>query len=481
MMLLKGIDLTGLLLATFLPWLAGTLLVAAALGRARPSLWLGHGYLVGQLLVIGLLLAWDVLGLSLAFAPIATVLAVIAAIATIATARLWQGLSLPARPAMQARRLWHLLWLLPLAAFLFDRGGVLLAELTLRPLYSWDAWMNWVPRAVVWFHHGALTPFVHPLEWLQAPPGTDVFTLGNWRASEYPPGIPLLLLWQMLGAGTADHTLLYLPWLLLPGSCAMALWGHLRGHGLVPAASALAVFALLSQPLLDIHGVLAGYADLWLAAAFGLGAMALADWQRSGELRYAALSGVMALACTLFKTPGLAFAAILVVAGVGVAWRPPLRLLWWGFGAAGTLLVLGLLLGMLPGFGGEQAALATLDLPGPLPTLHFRLAPLLPHLWESFFVHANWHLLWILVVASLVVGGILRGRVAFENVTLLVFLAALGFLLFVFGFTHYYRQAENGATLNRALLYLVPLAVFLSFQQFAPLLRKSAGSGEAES
>jgi len=469
MALLEGIQLAGLMAALLLPWIAGTALVASLLPNARISLLLGHGYLVGQTLVIVLLLAWDGAGLALTFAPPA---AILAAIALLGGATWWlqsAPLTLP-RPRMRALR--HLLWLVPLAWFVFERGGTLLSEQMLRPLYAWDAWMNWVPRAVVWFDHESLTPFVDPEQWLQASPGEVVYTLGNWRASDYPPGIPLILLWHMVGAGTDDHTLLYLPWLLLPASCAVALWGHLRNHGLPPAAGALAVFALLSQPLVNTHAVLAGYADLWLAVSFGLGAMALAEWQRTTESRYAVLAALMALACTLFKTPGLAFAGILVLAAALMAWRPPPRLLWWIGSLAAIGLLCGLVAGMWPGLHRQGEALASLDLPGSLPTLDLRLAPLLPYLWESLFLHANWHLLWSLLIASLVVGSAFRGRVALENVALLVLLASLGFLLFVFGFTHYFRQAENGVTFNRTLLYLAPLAVFGAFEQLAALFRR---------
>ncbi len=466
--LFDGISLWGLLAALVLPWLTGAAIVGCLLPGARPSIVLGHGYLTGQVAVIALLLGWDAAGLDLAFAPVAGALS---ALTVLLAWRWW----LRAPPTLVSRRpgraAWrHLFWLLPLAWFLFERGSVMLEELALRPLYAWDAWMNWVPKARVWFEHATLTPFVSPPDWLQASVGSDVRTLGNWRASEYPPGVPLLLLWTMLGAGTWDHTLIYLPWLLLPATVALALWGHLRGRALAPWLAAVAAYALLSQPLLDTHAVLAGYADLWLAAAFGLGSMALADWQRTGELRYAILAVVMALACLLFKTPGLAFAALLLGAAGLLAWHPPARLLRWGGVVAAACLAIGLAIGMWSGFHDASRSLATLDLPGVLPALELRPAPLLPYLWESLFVQANFHMLWPLVVVAFAVGLAGRGRATFDGVAAGLFLAALGFLLFVFGFTHYFNQAENGVTFNRTLLYLVPLAVFVVFEQMASFL-----------
>ncbi|HAN68638.1 MAG TPA: hypothetical protein DD808_02260, partial [Halieaceae bacterium] len=57
------LDATGLMLALALPWLAGVVAVRALLGPLRVTLLLGHGFMVGQLLIILLLLAWDALGL----------------------------------------------------------------------------------------------------------------------------------------------------------------------------------------------------------------------------------------------------------------------------------------------------------------------------------------------------------------------------------------------------------------------------------
>ncbi|HSH26651.1 MAG TPA: hypothetical protein VK972_02600, partial [Wenzhouxiangella sp.] len=445
MPLLEGVNLSGLIIALALPWLCGAALLGAFLPRPRPMIVFGHGYMVGQLLVILILLALDAVGAGVSFLPVAAILIMI----LLASAAIWwrrsAGIGLPT-PGRDV--LWHLLWLLPLAWFAFERGSVLASELMLRPLYAWDAWMNWVPRAVVWFEHGQLTPFVSPAQWLQATPGAEVYTLGNWRAAEYPPGIPLLLLWVMLGAGTADHTLLYLPWLLLPASLAMAIWGHLRSRSAVPWLAGLAVFAWLSQPLPNIHAALAGYADLWLAAAFCFAAMALDEWQSRGDFKYGVLALVMAGACALFKVPGLALAGIVVVAAIIVAWRPSTRLLFAAVAVAACALAAGLIAGMWADPQGGGGSWAQLELFATLPTLNFRPSPLLPYLWESLFVQANWHLLWLLVLLATGLGLVARERALVGDVALLVLLAALGFVLAVFGFTHYFDQAVNGVTFS---------------------------------
>lgn len=477
MPLLEGLDTTGLALAILLPWLAGALATRLLLRGAHVALVLGHGYVIGQLLVMVLILLWDWLGLSLAWRPLAGVLALVAAALLFVSARLPRrdasaGRVSPANrlrmPRLAGR---DLLWLLPLLAFLGFRGSVLLQELALRPLYPWDAWMNWVPRAVVWFEHGSLTPFVAPEAWLQASPDTDLYTLGNRAASDYPPGIPLLLLWHMLGASTTDHTLIYLPWLLLPAALALALWGHLRTCELDRPFVAVAVYLLLSMPLPTTHAVLAGYADLWLGAAFALGAMALAQWQLSGNRRFAALALAMALLCAMLKNPGLGFAALLVTGATLMALRSPLRWLTWLVLGGLVLLLLGLIAGLNPDWMARFDALPAIDLPGALPDLRLRLSPLLPFLADSFYVRGNWHLLGVLVPAAVLASLLMGDRRNLHDMGFLMLLGGFCMLLVVFGFTQYGKNLAQGVTLHRAFLYVTPLAVFVTFMQAASLLQ----------
>ncbi len=463
-------------MALLLPWMAGAALLGAFLPAARLTILLGQGFMVGQVLVVLVLLAVHALGLGVSFLPGAVALTVVA----FASAVTWWARTNRVMPSWPGRSAgWHLLWLIPLTWFLFERGTVLAGELALRPLYAWDAWMNWAPKAVVWFNHATLTPFVSPADWLQAAPGEPVYTLGNWRAAEYPPGVPLILLWMMLGAGSADHTLIYLPWFLLPVSLALALWGHLRNRSAAPWLAALAVYAWLSQPLPGIHAALAGYADLWLAVAFCLGAMALDEWQSTGCVRYAALALVMALACSLFKIPGLAMAGILLVAAVILVARPSIRVLATATIIVAACLVAGLIAGMWPGLWVQGDTPTELGLPGTLPTLRIEPSPLLPYLWESLFVQANWHLLWLLVLGSLGLGLVDRGSAILRSIPLLVLFAGSGFLLFVFGFTHYFNQAVNGVTFNRAILFLAPIAVYVAFGQLVPWFQRSPDSDES--
>ncbi|MFN2328350.1 MAG: hypothetical protein ABR612_05495 [Chromatocurvus sp.] len=480
MPLLEGVNVIGLALAVLLPWLVGTAVTQLLLRTAPITLLLGYGYLIGQLLVMMLIIVLDRISLPLTWMGLVSALALIGAMATGVV--IWRRMhwcpTAPDHSSHTAKKLeswlnWRdLIWLVPFLTFCWLRGSVVAEELSLRPLYAWDAWMNWVPRSVVWFEHGSLTPFAAPDVWLKHSPDTELYTLGNRAASNYPPGIPLLLLWHMLGAGTTDHTLLYIPWLLLPVAAALALWGHLRTQALGRLACAVAVYVLLSMPLPATHTALPGYADLWLGVTFAMGAMALAHWQQTGDSRYAALIAAMALLCALLKNPGLGLATLLLTGMLLVTWRPPV---YWVAGLTmGWLvaLVIGLVAGLDPAWVARFDALPTIQLPGALPELRLRFRPLLDHLAGAIYATPNWHLLGVLLPASLLAGVLLGGVQRMFDIALLLFVLAFSLLLFVFGFTQYAENLTQGVTFHRTLLYLAPLAVYLAFAQLAPLIQR---------
>jgi hypothetical protein len=453
--MLDGISLIGLLVALALPWLGGAL-VARWLLDDWP-LAIGYGFFVGQLIVIGLVWSWDALGLRLAFAPIATVLVLLSGSLAGLLARRAAG---PIRPALPRPDWSAAAWtgVALLLALVAVRAGMMAQELATRPLFAWDAWMNWVPKAVVWFEHRELTRFELPPAWLAAPPDTEIYSLGNWRASDYPPGVPLMLLWVMLGAGTSDHTLVFLPWLIAPAAFALVLWRLLRADGSGPVVAMLAIYLFASPPLVASHVMLVGYADLWLALFFSLGVMAVDALSRRPGIGWGTMTLAMALGCGLMKTPGVVFGALVVglAALVALGARPP----WWRWLALAGLTAIGaiLALGVLPFFEDGEAVL---PLPFFLPDLRLQPEPLLPILLQQLFGYAQWHLLWLALPLACLAAALAGGRRALGFPAVTAFVAATGVLVFVFGMTHYFRQAENLVTLNRTLLYPAPLACYL--------------------
>jgi hypothetical protein len=463
---METISLPGLVVALLLPWLCGgiwTNWLLRRTGRCNLAVVLGQGYFLGLLLVTLLIRVWDVLGIPLHFWGIAAVVLAVSALGVVL-----RGVS--AAPVMRRRALehipaWHLAVGLLLIALIAWRHVTLAQELLLRPLFAWDAWMNWAPKAIVWFHQGTLVDFINAEQWLL---GGDAYTLGNRQATPYPIALPLIQLWTMLGANTWDHSALYLPWLFAPLALGLAMYGHLRLAGVPFLLSVIASYLLLSLPYVNVHSVLAGYADLWLAAAFTLAIFALYEWQNSRHWGYAVLWLLLALLCIQLKVPGIALALIVLVFGIRAWINLPLKLELCLWGLVGLLAALVLVFGFsldVPGFGRMGFEAGTIEA-GRFGRYTLEYHPVWDAFHETLFVMINWHLLWFLFVPYviyIVYRSVFAGQGAPE---FLPVLAALGFLILVFAFTSQYVAAVNFVTLNRALMYAVPALVFCIFLCF---------------
>lgn len=465
---MEDFSLPGLLVALFLPWVCGSVWADVLLrrtGRCNVAIVLGQGYFLGMLLVTVLIRLWDALGFTLHFWGIAAVLLGIGAMAVV----LRGGRVARSSPGRGVEHIppWHLAVALVLIALIAWRHVTLAQELLLRPLFAWDAWMNWAPKAIVWFHHGALVDFAGPEQWLL---GGDAYTLGNRQATPYPITLPLIQLWSMLGAGTADHSALYLPWLFAPLALGLALYGHLRLAGVPYLLAVIGCYFLLSLPYLNVHTVLAGYADLWLAAAFGLAVCALYEWRQCRHWAYAVLWLLLALLCHQLKNPGVVLALIVVVFGIRIWIDLPARLELALWVCAGLLAALVFTVGFnveVPGIGRMAVDSGTITA-GRFGVFELAYHPVEPALLQALFAMINWHLLWFLVLPYAVYIAYRRIVAGAGAPEFLPVLAALGFVILVFMFTSEYLAALNFVTLNRALLYPVPALVFCLFLCFRP-------------
>ncbi len=320
------------------------------------------------------------------------------------------------------------------------RFASLAAEVAWRPLFPWDAWVQWATKARVWYELRHIVPFVPGEAWLAGAGGAYFDAAPN-----YPATVPLLQVWSCIALGRWDDSAMNWPWLLLLLALTLAVYGALRDAGLPALGALVGAYLVASLPLLDVHVALAGYADLMLAGVYTLSALALYRWARRRDRRDAALALVFAFACPLIKIPGIAW-ALTLLPGVVVALLPRrgLRLVGFGF-AAGALLVL---------------AVAQFEPRILSYQLHLSYAPPWQSLGEAYFFFANWHLLWYAVIVLALLGA--RRLVAPPLAPLaMVGAAALAFLVVVFMFTNAAAWVENFTTVNRATLHAAPLLVCL--------------------
>lgn len=453
-----------ILLAIGLPWLAGVVWLRR-LWRGVPergaAMVLGYGYVAGMLATTLVMRAVDGVGIALGFGPVALALTGLVA---------WGAwLSRPARRSLHPEATrdggprrepgWEKALFLVVLAVVLLRLASLGLEAVTSPLFGWDAWATWAPKARVYFETQRVTPFVDWGEWLGRK-SAGAYTLS---AAHYPPTLPLLQAWIGLALGRWDDSLIGLPWLGCAGALGLAFYGQARLWGATPLAALTWVYVLLSLPLLDTQVAVPGNADLWMATVYGLAAFAFFHWLRSRDGRQGALAVLLALACALIKVPGLVWMLSFVPALLVERWSRG-RLL----AAAGLLaLALGVLSSV--GLRVELPVLGTLALTREaivLPYLGRYPLAFHPQAWqalgESLFALASWHLLWyVLPGIALARWRLFVADRVFAAMAVLV-LSGLAFVGGVYGFSPLAAFAIDYTQAGRTLLHMTPMLLFVA-------------------
>jgi len=451
-------DLIGIAASVALPWVAGALWVMAIRRDSGERDWLtaaGYGYLLGALLVTLVMRALSACGI--AWSPAAVALPMVA----LALAGWWAARPLPS-PQMRwgpaaphgltlRASLRALFWLC--LALTATRLAGLALEVAWRPLLPWDAWAQWATKARVWFEYGRIVAFVSPADWLR---NGDPMAFMDMH-SHYPGTVPLLQVWTGLCLGRWDESLVNAPWPALAAALGIAFYAQARRAGTGAPQAMLFTYFLLSLPFLDIHVALAGQADLFVAAAYAMAAMALWQWTMARRRSDLVLAALMAAACVAVKIEGMFWALTLVPAVIVAVNRRV------GFAAVGLLAAsaLGYLL-----FGPPVVKVWGYDLTTEFTNVSL---PVLQHM----FVMDNWHLLWYAALAAVVLHHrrLLQQDVAPMTVTMA---GALGFVAVVFYFTNASGGVDDETLVNRLPLHMVPALVFYVLLLLRP--RRAAAS-----
>jgi hypothetical protein len=458
-----ALPVIGLLTSLFLPWFLGGVWVHCILRKSRrwnSFVVAGHGYLLGVLLTTVLIRLWHFTGLPLHYWSIAAAILALTLVG-LAVIRLQ---AIPARVVQVSPQLekWELAVVALLLGLILLRYGTILQELVLRPLFPWDAWMNWAPKAVVWHYYQDLVPWVSPTDWLTSPDHALAYTEGASNAWRYPVTIPLLQLWGMMALGTSDHTLIYLPWLLVAIALGLALYGHLRLAGASVVMSTLGCYLLLNLPFINAHVALAGYADIWLAATFGCAVFALHEWEQHRQWHYALLSLLLALMCTQLKIPGLILGGIicltLLSSVISLRRRTSIGLALIASACILYVLCIGLDL-RISGVGRIAITTDGIVLPY-IGRYDIAYHPVHQAMIETTLSMVNWNILWYLFIFFGLTMVITRRSFTAPSLVLRSILLTLFFILFVYYFTNRYIFALDHTQVNRALIYTIPPVVF---------------------
>ena len=456
----------------FAAWIAPVALGAAvvALLDGRPRSPSDHARVIGCGFVLGALLtalASELLGRVEVARIVPTLAPILFAVAMgIAAWVAMRSRSRIATPAPAGRRLHPLLWLL--LALLAAHAWLMADEILLRPMYPWDAWAAWLLKPKAWMLGGHLDRFVGFDEWLADASGT-LRTAQTWS---YPEALGRLALWFASAWGEWNAGVVGALWFVLWLALLAGVYGQLRALGLARDRAVIAIYALGSLPLINVHVALAGYADLWIAALIAFACLAWMRGLQSGERGHFVLAGLFAAMLPFVKLEGGIWLVIIAAAMLRT------RLTRRGRRIA-------LVIAPVVGIGIVVAYLMRVPLIAPMldrvglngdPGVILAHAPsVIGAAAEGMFAQYNWHLFWFAVVLSLCVRWpVLRQSPALRAFAVFL-LFGCAFLFALFVLTPAGKWAESYTAVNRLSLQIVPAML-----AFAALLwREPESVGES--
>lgn len=449
---------SSLALALFLPWLVAwltlTLLSQRSAAHNQVASNLGFALPVGTALLYLLLRLQHLVRGEIQLT--ASLLALACLALALATAAVTRHRGLPElRPVAVTTAPRQTLWLALILLLLIGHLTLVTVEILYRPVYPWDAWLNWMYRAKAWFYTAAFLPMDSPLDWKAG----NSSALYNVAGSHYPEFVPGLALWTALALGQWSDTLVNLPTLVCGVALALALYGECRRAGTSAVLALLAATSLISLPLLGSHLALAGQADIWMAAFTGLGFIKLIAGLRAGHTGPIAMGLLLILFSALVKLEGLAWFCVALLT-LALARYPRL--------ASAALLLAAIVASIAVAAGGLYTELPVLGGIGLkddrvfvplLGDFAVQGGYLLDDYWSNFVAGSSWHLLWPLLLLSGLGAIRLRGSPLRRVVP--TFLAAFTLAqVLIFGFTEQGQWAEHWTAINRLPLHFAPALVF---------------------
>ena len=327
---------------------------------------------------------------------------------------------------------------------------VLASNLT-RDIFPWDAFTTWMYRAKVWVLNDEMLNFQGVNQWLQS--GGLGYAL---PASHYPPSVSAVAAFSSALSSGWDDQSASMPWFFAMLAVGSMMFGVCKQSGLATLPSLAVLYLLISLPIVGMHGVLAGYADLWMVGTSGMGLAALLLWTQKRQRGALAIGTVLLVVGPCFKTEGW------IWLGMGMLFIL-IHTLWHQRRYAALFCVMAIL---LAGFRLQSVNLGALGLwgiheetihIGPLGQYLLRPYNALPKYFEMIFLRGNFHLLGTLYLLALALLTFINWRASVTHWLMGALIICSQWV--IFGLSSYSLYAETGTAINRLLLQFLPVFV----------------------
>ena len=423
-------------------------LISSAL-NAELNLWLKAG--AGFFISAALLIQW------LSYAPVSLSAASWSAVfvSALASLPLLQLIRRPEQAAisggLQRKRLSPYLPSFLLITLIAAHLLLVLASNLTRDIYPWDAFTTWMYRAKVWVLNDEMLNFQGVNQWLQS--GGLGYAL---PASHYPPSVSAVAAFSSALSSGWDDQSASMPWFFAMLAVGSMMFGVCKQSGLATLPSLAVLYLLISLPIVGMHGVLAGYADLWMVGTSGMGLAALLLWTQKRQRGALALGTLLLVVGPCFKTEGW------IWLGMGMLFIL-IHTLWHQRRYAALFCVMAIL---LAGFRLQSVNLGALGLwgiheetihIGPLGQYLLRPYNALPKYFEMIFLRGNFHLLGTLYLLALALLTFINWRASVTHWLMGALIICSQWV--IFGLSSYSLYAETGTAINRLLLQFLPVFV----------------------
>ena len=423
-------------------------LISSAL-NAELNLWLKAG--AGFFISAALLIQW------LSYAPVSLSAASWSAVfvSALASLPLFRLTRRPEQAAisglLQRKRLSPYLPSFLLITLIAAHLLLVLASNLTRDIYPWDAFTTWMYRAKVWVLNDEMLNFQGVNQWLQS--GGLGYAL---PASHYPPSVSAVAAFSSALSSGWDDQSASMPWFFAMLAIGSMMFGVCKQSGLATLPSLAVLYLLISLPIVGMHGVLAGYADLWMVGTSGMGLAALLLWTQKRQRGALAIGTVLLVVGPCFKTEGW------IWLGMGMLFIL-IHTLWHQRRYAALFCVMAIL---LAGFRLQSVNFGALGLwgiheetihIGPLGQYLLRPYNALPKYFEMIFLRSNFHLLGTLYLLALALLTFINWRASVTHWLMGALIICSQWV--IFGLSSYSLYAETGTAINRLLLQFLPVFV----------------------
>jgi hypothetical protein len=366
---------------------------------------------------------------------------------------------------------WAFALLICVGILVLVKQSLILNEVVVRPLWSWDAIDSWVQRSQEWFLRSPGNQFIVDVDegrWYEGP----------WRERigtyPHPFTTSLISLWGMTLLGGYQVPAANIAWAFAPLALGLLATGFLLDNKVSRPLAIVGGYLVFSIPYASTHASLPGYAELWLTGYFTSTVMLVGGALQRNSLRMLIVAIVAAIGILTTKRLGILVTMFLFVSAL-VFWsvksRDIIHSIRYFFNHIGKARSMGILFTLL------SATVATflltdVKLGSAINSIVGKINLDQPNniiepLVESLFYQTNWNISLVLFTLCFLFG-LLRlltnNRKAIFNIgdimQLFVTLTISAALVSVFTLNEtYYMQAQNMTTLNRSFFMVLPILI----------------------